>query len=297
MQLPTDPTCVLVQMTATTHAEHAVYRRMGRHSFGHVGVAQIASVAQTVDSRMDEVPPQAMESTQFHFVHSGSLVVRLGESDHRFGVGDLAVYDASRPFSFVYPEEFRATIIQVPTVLLRAGGVLPEALNGRAAASGSRSRIALEGLLRGAVGGATPGADTGPTALSHRLVGAARAVLRELDGDGPDRGVRHTDRLVEDAVDHIRREFADPALSAGTIALRLHVSLRTLFAAFEAEGQTVAGSIRSARLAAAERLLLTTDATVAETARAVGYTDVTAFIRVWRSHTGTTPARWRRLVR
>ncbi|MDN4599015.1 AraC family transcriptional regulator [Leifsonia virtsii] len=297
MRLPTDPTCVLVQMTATTHAEEAVYRRMRRHSFGHVGLAQIASVPQTVTAHLGEVPAQAMESTQFQLVHSGSLILQQGDVQTRFAAGDLAVYDASRPFSFVYPREFRTTIVQVPTVLLRARGVLPESLNGRTVAGDSTGRLLLEGMLRGVPGPGAQHGYGGPYALSHELVRAARSMLIELGhGEGEPDGLR-TDRLVEKAIDRIHASFADPGLTAATLASAFHVSVRTLFAAFEAEGRTVGATIRAARTAAAERLLLTTDATVAEIAHAVGYTDVTAFIRAWKAATGTTPARWRRSVR
>jgi|GEM_PF-1762398 len=293
MRLPTDPTCVLVQMTATTHAEEAVYRRMRRHSFGHVGLAQIASVPQTVTARLGEVPARAMESTQFQLVHSGGLILQQGDEQTSFTAGDLAVYDASRPFSFVYPREFRTTIVQVPTVLLRAGGVLPDSLNGRAVSGDSTGRLLLEGMLRGVAG---RGGHGGPYALSRELVRAARAMLIELDrGDGGPEGPRRD--LVEKAIDRIHADFSDPGLTAATLASAFHVSVRTLFAAFEAEGRTVGETIRTARTAAAERLLLTTDATVAEIAHAVGYTDVTAFIRAWRSATGSTPARWRRSAR
>jgi AraC-like DNA-binding protein len=292
MRLPTDPTCVLVQMTATTHAETAVYRRMRRHSFGHVGLAQIASVAQDVEARLDDVPAQAMESTQFQVVHGGCLILEQGEDQTRFRAGDIAVYDASRPFSFVYPERFRATIVQVPTVLLRSRGVLPEAINARAAGPDSTGRLVLEGLLRGSIGRNAPGRRGDPYALSSELVRAARLIVTELSGKD-DPGHR-TDRLVDEAIEHIRIHFADPSLTAAAIAARFHVSVRTLFAAFEAYGDTVGESVRRHRLAAAERLLLTTSAPIGDIAHAVGYLDVTAFIRAWKAATGLTPSRWRR---
>lgn len=298
MQLPTDPTCVLVQMRATTHAETAVYRRMSRHSFGHVGLSQIASVPQDVEARLDEVPVRAMESTQFQLVHAGTLILRQGDEQTRFRAGDLAVYDAGRPFSFVYPEAFRATIVQVPTVLLRPRGVLPDWADARTVSRGSTGRLLLEGLLRGGVGsgsGSAAASDVAaPYSLSDETVRAARLMVAELDGDRPEGDRRNPDRLVDDAIDLIRSRFADPTLTAASIAARFHVSIRTLFAAFETQGDTVLGTIRRTRLAAAERLLLSTPMPVGEIGRAVGYTDVTAFIRVWKAATGVTPARWRR---
>lgn len=294
MRLPTDPTCVLVQMRATTHAETAVYRRMHRHSFGHVGLSQIASVAQSVEARLDEVPARAMESTQLQVVHSGTLILEQGGTQTRFGAGELAIYDASRPFSFVYPDEFRTTIVQVPTVLLSARGVLPAPLGARSVDAGSTGRRELEGLLRGSVGrGARPPRD--PAALSPRIVRAARLMVDEELGVARERNAPAA-RLAAEAMELLHQEYADPGLTAAALAARLHVSLRTLFAAFEDADDSLASTLRTVRLGAAERLLLTTRLPIAEVAHAVGYADVTAFIRAWKAATGSTPARWRRLV-
>lgn len=297
MRLPTDPTCVLVQMHATTHAETAVYRRMHRHSFGHVGLSQIASVAQSVEARLDEVPARAMESTQLQLVHSGSLILEQGGTQTRFRAGEVALYDASRPFSFIYPEEFRTTIVQVPTVLLSAGGVLPASLDARSIGAGSRGRRMLEGLLLGALGrgpGRSPGPAGDPTALSSELVRAARLLVHEELGTTADRHPSSAD-LRREATELLHRRYTEPGLTAAAIAADLHVSLRTLFAAYEGADESLASTLRSIRLAAAERVLLTTRLPVSDVARGVGYADVTAFIRAWKAATGLTPARWRRL--
>jgi len=293
MRLPTDPTCVLVQMRATTHAESAVYRRMHRHSFGHVGLSQIASVAQSVEARLDEVPARAMESTQLQLVHSGSLILEQDGTQRRFGAGELAMYDASRPFSFVYPDEFRTTIVQVPTVLLSARGVLPASHGARSVDVASTGRQELEGLLRGSVGRGVRPADD-PVSLSSRIVRAARLMVDEELGAARERSAPAA-QLVREATDLLHREYADPGLTAAAVAARLHVSLRTLFAAFESADASLASTLRRVRLGAAERLLLTTRLPISEVAYAVGYADVTAFIRAWTTATGWTPARWRRL--
>lgn len=293
MRLPTDPTCVLVQMQAVTHQTSAIYRRMRRHSFGHVGLSQIASVAQDVEARLDEVPARAMESTQFQFVHAGSLIVEHAGGQTRYGAGELAVYDASRPFSFVYPAEFRATIVQLPTVLLRANGVFSDPLEGASISAGSIGRRLLEDQLRASIGEVASSGMADPSGRSSAIASAARLILAERTRTVERPPVRSA-TLVGQVLDHVSHSFADPGLSAASIAARFQVSLRTLFAAFEREDRSLGSLIRATRLAAAERLLLTTPRTVAEVAHDVGYLDVTAFIRAWKAATGETPARWRR---
>lgn len=60
-------------------------------------------------------------------------------------------------------------------------------------------------------------------------------------------------------------------------------------------GMTVREFLSQARLMTAAELLVTTDATVASVAAQVGYRSESAFSRSFRSATGTTPARFRRV--
>lgn len=294
VELPANPSCVLVQMQATTLSETAVYRRMRRHSLGDVAVAQIASVPQDVVALLDEVPPTALESTQLQLVHSGSLILEQDGEQTLYSAGDIAVYDASRPFAFRYPEEFRTSIVQVPLRILGGSGSgsgsgpdgagvgwsgRPYAVRGGTASIGRRL---LGDELR-----------TISTASSARVIEAARLLLSEHAT------LRRVDRvlpghLVAAVREHVRLHLADPHLSAATIAARFHVSLRSLFAAFEHEDESLGALVRRERIAAARHLLLGTDLGVADIASSVGYTDTTAFIRAWRAATGSTPGRWRR---
>lgn len=290
IQLPTNTECVLVQMTAHTHREDAVYRRMRRHSFGPIGLAQITSVAQTVQARLDEVPAAAAESAQLQLVQSGSLILQQGDAQTRFNPGELAVYDASRPFSFIYPKEFRTTIIQVPSVLLTRSGVLAESLNARSIPAQSTGRLMLEGVLRGSA--SSPSASD-RTALSGAIIRAARLAISELDHHDESRE-EASRGLADKAVEYVTLHYTDSGLTAALVAEHFHVSLRTLFAAFEDRDESLATIVRRIRLAAAERLLSATRLPITDVAQQVGYADVTAFIRAWRAATGSTPARWRR---
>jgi AraC-like DNA-binding protein len=285
-QLPSDPSCVLVQMRATVVADGPSFRRMHRHANAHVGLSRIASVAQIVESRLNEVPPAARESTQFQLVRAGSVILEQGDRQTRYRAGELAVYDASRPFSFFYPEQFATTIVQVPTVLLDSRHA-PSRSGALSMRVGSVGRRMFEDLLRG------PAWQRGAGSAPSAVVEALRLMLAEQSDDSAERP-RPAAELVRAALDDIHLRHTDPTMSLAAVAARLHVSLRTLQAAFEDREEKPGAVIRRLRLAAAGRLLLTTDETVAQIAAAVGYTDVTAFIRSWSAGTGETPARWRR---
>lgn len=291
MLLPSNPDCVLVQMRAVTAADDAVYRRMRRASIGSVAVARIESVPQSVSARLDEVPQHARESTQFQFVHAGRLVLEQGGEQTAFGAGELAVYDASAPFVFHYTDAFSTTIAQVPTVLLDPRGVRTG--SGHPIDRDSLGhRMLAEKLLQAA---RLP-ADH-PMQLSAGLIEAMRQVVAEYAPHGhADVKLRRwaRDDLVRAVLDHVHQNHMDPSLTVASLAARFHVSLRTLYAAFEDREETIGATIRALRLQTAGRLLLTQHISVAAVANTVGYTDVTAFIRAWRTSTGNTPGEWRR---
>ncbi|MFJ6652630.1 AraC family transcriptional regulator [Microbacterium sp. NPDC091313] len=279
-------------MEATTRDDAPVYRRMSRLATGPVSMARILSVPQSVEALLEEMPSAARESTQLQLVRTGSLVIEQGERRAVFGAGDLAVYDASRPFRFRYPEAFTTTIVQVPTELLGAGA--PGAA--RRAGRGTTGRRLLEHMLQ--LAARTPPLPDGDDRLSERIVDAARLIVGAADGEPPGTGARwRADVLRRAVMDDLHRSHRDPSTSVAAAAARLGVSVRQVHAAFEDAPDTAAGTLRRLRHESARRLLRESDLPIAEVAAQVGYLDTTAFIRSWTSATGTTPARWRRLGR
>jgi AraC-like DNA-binding protein len=287
--LPANPACVLVQMQARTLAEAPAYRRMSRHSFGDVTMARIASVGQTVTALLDEVPARATESAQLQLVHSGELILIQGDRETRARAGELLVYDASRPFGFVYPDDFASTIVQIPTGLLGVTGGQLASLSLRPAAEGAGP---LATLLRHAAQHESGLSVSAKWAISRSVVSSARVLVRDRIHGTPHRAAPH--RLARLVLDYAEEHLDAPTLTAATLAHRFHVSVRTLHAAFEGERETLGRSIRRLRVQRAQQLLATTPLPVGAIAAAVGYPDATAFIRAFTSVTGVTPGRWRR---
>ncbi|MCS5732835.1 AraC family transcriptional regulator [Herbiconiux daphne] len=292
MQLPSNPSCVLVQMSAKTLVDAPAYRRMSRHEFGALSMSRIASVPQKVTALLDEVHARSTESAQVQLVHSGELILDQGGHQTRVGPGGVVVYDVSRPFEFIYPREFRTTIVQLPTASTGASSGVLKALSERGAAHGSPSGTVLSGLLRVADAQSETLGENSRDALSRAIVDAVRMVTREHSGAGTLDARRAG--LAEAARDMARRHLSDPGLSAAAIANRLHVSVRTLHAAFEDERETLGQMIRRLRLDAARRQLEGTTASVRQIAEDVGYLDVTHFIRTFKASENLTPAQWRR---
>ena len=94
----------------------------------------------------------------------------------------------------------------------------------------------------------------------------------------------------------IQQEFADPNLSAASIAERLHyhrVSLSRLF--HRATGITLIDYLTQVRLQEARALLQHTPDKIADVARKCGFRDGAYFARWLRRHTGTIPKHLRQM--
>ena len=104
---------------------------------------------------------------------------------------------------------------------------------------------------------------------------------------------RHADADIRRLQDHIEADCAAP-LSLNDLAERIHVSVRTLQRRFlAATGVSPLQYQQALRLARAQALLEGGRLPVADVAEAVGYADRVAFGRIFKRHTGLTPAAWR----
>lgn len=111
--------------------------------------------------------------------------------------------------------------------------------------------------------------------------------LLHLDTNGAD--TARARRLQ--AQRYIRANMTDPRLSPASVATAIHVSRRTLYAAFSGEGG-VAAEIRRQRLLRAHQLLLSPGRalSIGEIAARAGFVNAAHFSRTFRAHYGTTPS-------
>ena len=102
---------------------------------------------------------------------------------------------------------------------------------------------------------------------------------------------------LDDAYERTRavvlEQLPKGGVTLGKAAKRLHVTPRTLQRRLEENGVSFAGLLNEVRRAQAERLLVRSDAGLAEVAQQVGYGDTAAFVRAFKSWTGTTPGKFR----
>ncbi|MFF0543793.1 helix-turn-helix transcriptional regulator [Nocardia thailandica] len=158
------------------------------------------------------------------------------------------------------------------------------------------SRAAVSALLfaRDLACGATGPAHLGIAArIDEILFRAAVVALLERDLAGASVELSAEEVLRRRAVDFIDRNFADPAVNPDAVAVRLHVSRRTLFRAFELQGLSVAGLIRTRRLVSAASALGEGTRSVKDIAETCGFRTADQLSRAFRAKYGVTPAAYR----
>ncbi len=111
------------------------------------------------------------------------------------------------------------------------------------------------------------------------------------------RGQAPTSRLTEEAVEILRREWADPALNVTAVADRLGVHRTSLTQRFRAEvGTTPKDYLISIRVQQAAAMLQHGSRPIADVAAACGYPDPCYFSRLIRRRTGMKPSEIRQML-
>lgn len=134
------------------------------------------------------------------------------------------------------------------------------------------------------------------TAVMQSLEALSLSTLRQMrpippgDDEAEPGLVLATRRIID-------RDAEARRLTAEVVAARLGCSRTRLFAAFQAEGLSLADCIRQARMARAKAVLEDPGRTVDEAAWISGYADASSFGKAFRRAFGASPGEWRRTRR
>lgn len=221
----------------------------------------------------------------------GSCVVKQDGREALLRPGDMALYDASRPYDLIFPSgDHRQAVLQAAPAdvsltasLLRNTAVRVSGENGIGPAV-SALLTAIPGSIRDA-----------EVVHAERLAQSALELLAlSLSREArPGRAAE----LLGRARAYIEAHADDPGLNPGLIASGLHVSLAHLHRTFRGSDATVSSLVRQVRLdrAAADlRDEKLAHWTVAAIGSRRGFNDAAHFSRLFASHFGMTPSEWRR---
>ncbi|QRP45726.1 helix-turn-helix domain-containing protein [Amycolatopsis sp. FDAARGOS 1241] len=196
--------------------------------------------------------------------------------------GDLAFYDAARPYELWFPAEFEMKVFMVPRRLL---GIADADLH-RVTATTLCPDSGVPALASPFLARLT----AAEGAAADRLSASALNLLESLvlDGAQPPEPTLLL-RISAFITDHL----AEPDLTPVTIASAHRISVRYLHKLFSADGVSVARWIQQRRLEESRRDLGRTTATVAAIAHRWGFADAAHYSRSFKSAYGLSPREWR----
>jgi AraC-like DNA-binding protein len=122
--------------------------------------------------------------------------------------------------------------------------------------------------------------------LLEVLKDQARRLLRDID----------TNRDFLDSVKFLlRSQISNEEFYMETLAAQLNMTSRTLHRKLKQKGETYNGLRIGLVVDMAKDALLKSDASIAELAQDLGYSDSSAFVRIFKRHLGVSPLQFRKL--
>ena len=232
---------------------------------GPLRLTEVRSVAQHVVRSPRQIERGRGDDVLVSVQRSGRGLVRQDGREALLRPGELALYDAARPYTLTFDAPFAQAVFQLPRALLteRLGG-----LDGLTAA-----RVAAPPeLLSGSDG--------------ERALDLLAVTLGELLGRAasPAEAHRRAIRL------HVERGLGDPGLTPAAIATANALSLRYVHRLWGQEGsETLGRHILRRRLERARADLEHGEGTVTDIAFRWGFTSPAHFSRAYRAHFGASP--------
>ncbi|MFI8499221.1 helix-turn-helix domain-containing protein [Streptomyces sp. NPDC085524] len=244
------------------------------------------------------------EQYQLALITGGRWWMSHNGGDEEFGVGDMILWDTSRPQETVaHPGRGpnRSVIIHLPkdVLPLRSGRV--DRLLGRRIATDSGMGAVLARFVASLgehASACAPHELSGLGAAAVDLAAACFAHRVDAYGELP---VETRARALRERIDaFIEHHLGDPQLTPGTVAAAHNISVRGLHALFRKEGgESVAASIRRRRLERCRTDLSRPDLAarpVHEIAARWCFPNAPSFSRAFREAYGISPSEYRRVA-
>ncbi len=208
--------------------------------------------------------------------------------------GSWIIYDTTDVYEVENPHRVDHLVVMVPKDEVVDRSMRLSSLMARQMGLSGISRVALETMRHTyqELPSMSPEAVRGAGEMIKQLV---RLSLQELAGH--ESAVTQKHALRDRIKFHIAQHLRDPALTVDSMARSFNCSRRTLYLAFEAEGESLAAYIQRVRLEACVRDLQSKGPhgkPITDVAMSWGFANLSHFSRVFRERTGSSPSEFRR---
>lgn len=288
-----------VDVAVAAHGDASFPARLAVERYGAVQLATEESGPSTIVRSPRAIASDPRNHMFARLQTDGDALLLQDGRSVRLRPGELALYDAARPYKLVYGGRQCSRILMVPRALLR----LEEAVIRQVTAVGiDEQGDEPAALLLSLLAGLLDELPSARLALREQLARSAADIVSAIATEQAGRVAEAGEPrqvLLERVKAAVEQRLGDPDLSPRDLADQHNISLRYLHLLFQQQGSTVNGWVRTRRLEAARRELARPDArrrSVAAIAAQVGFANSSHFSRAFKDAFGMSPMQWRNSV-
>lgn len=259
---------------------------------GDIHVFGIGADGHSVHRTPGLISRAPQQYLKFSLIESGTGFIVQDGREISLRAGDMAIYDTDRPYSLLFDDTMRMSVVMFPKVMLD----IPAETVGRLTATRLDGAGGVGAMIGPYVASLARGAADLDGHLARRMFRTAVDMVGTLLEANLGRDATSTDAhgtLLRRMLDYIDEHLSDSALSPGQIAAAHFVSVRHLHAVFNEQGTTVSTVIRSRRLERCYDALVDPQQahrSITAVAMAHGFVDAAHFSRTFRAHFGVPPS-------
>ena len=276
----------------STDARTAPFRgELWRWMLGELVLARPRSNAAIVTGVAGTAPGDERRLI-LHLQHRGHMRQYQGGRESSLGPGEIALLSASDPYRLELSANHEILAVELPERLLRPHASRLEDHLGRVVAGTFPASRMLHDFLLSLWRVSARARHDAAWAKATGAVLLDLIVLALRASAEP--AVKRPGLQCERLLDLVEARLYDPDLRAGSMAVALGVSIRTIQNAFGSIATTPTAYVLEQRLArAAERLRIAPDESITAIAFDLGFNDSAYFTRCFRKRFGYSPSAWR----
>lgn len=263
--------------------------RLGTAAAGDIFVFDVQADQHSVHRTQRLVGHTPARYVKFTAVQRGSGLVIQDGRETTLGAGDMTVYDTDRPYSLLFDDAMRMTVVMFPKSLLP----VPAEPFSRLTAVRFQGTAGVGGMVRQFL--SSLGRQVGDLDghIARRMHCTAVDMIGTLLEASVPTAPKAQDALLSRIHGYIDDNLGDQELDPARIARTHYISVRHLHALFNDQGTTVSTLIRTRRLERCYDDLVNPangNRSVSAIALGNGFVDPAHFSRTFRTHFGVPPS-------